>query len=159
MLGQFWVVDKRVAVFLLCVCSVVALSFLFADRVVAVPFQEHIQSPIGEHRVLVAGEHFAVPRRDEVVVACGHVEVGASEVALELIVWFPHRAGVSAVGAGSKSSASFISIALVHESYSVCANPKREIATLVIDITVGGIEVEYVGVAIVFVASPPALGE
>ena len=57
MFGHLGMVDKRVAVVLMCVDSLVAVNLFGADRVLAVPFKQQIDGPLCKDRIGVAGEH------------------------------------------------------------------------------------------------------
>ena len=83
-------VDEWVSVFLLAIYHLVAVDLFLAHRILAVPFEQHIQRPVGENGETVLCKHVGLPCGNAVVVACRHVEVAACEVALILVVGFEY---------------------------------------------------------------------
>ena len=79
-------IDERIAVVLASIGSIVALNFLFAHGVVAMPLKQHVKRPCAEHWIVVAGKHVARPVGNLVIVAGGHVEISACKVALVHVV-------------------------------------------------------------------------
>ena len=102
MLGQLGVVDKRVAVALDAIDCLVALDFLIAHGIQAGPFHQHVDGPRRESLVLVLAVVYigaARPGRQFVLVAGHHVEIGAGQVALVLVVGLKDRTRVAGIGA------------------------------------------------------------
>ncbi len=82
-------VDEGVAVVLEAVHGVVAVYFLLAHRVVAVPLHEQLDTPVVERRVHVLVHHVG-PFPRKVLIARHHIEIRAREVALILVGRLEH---------------------------------------------------------------------
>ena len=82
--GQGGIVDERVAVVLNLVDGLVAVDFFLGDGVLAVPLHQQVDGPCVECGVEVLVDHVGVAPA-QVLIGCGHVEVGAGEVALVLV--------------------------------------------------------------------------
>ena len=144
-LGELGMVDEGVAVSLDLCHGVVALCLTAAHGVLSVPFKEKVYCPGLEEGEVVAGEHVGVPRRGACVVACRHVEICACEVALVFVVGFENGAAVSGESRRAQSSQGFHG-AGAGECCAARAFAVGVVASLAVDLAVGGIEVVKVGV-------------
>ena len=136
-LGQFGMVDEGVAVFLLGGHGLVAVEFFLADRVLAVPFQQKVDGPVGEGGIAVVGQHIAVPARDAVVIGGGHVEVRAGEIALVLVVGLEDTSAVAGEGGGAELAQGLHAV-VGAQAGAVGALTEGIVGALAVDLAVGG---------------------
>ena len=143
-------VDEGVPVVLELIDGVVAADFFLAHRVLSRPLEQQLFRP----RLEVAPAEVGLGLHAEVFVhvADRHVEVGAGEIAFEIVDRLEHLAGI----AGDVGGAHFAAVG---------AGPGRvghlaegQVAAFGVDIAVGGDEVEEVGVHRGHAAAEPAFG-
>ena len=108
---QFGVVDERVAVALNLIDGLVALDLLLADRVQTGPFHQHVDGPGREGLIAVGGIvqlGTAGPGGQFILVASGHIEIGACQVTLVFVVGLEHGAAVAGIGACAQFAFGYI---------------------------------------------------
>ena len=100
---QIRVVNKRVAVMLNAIDSIVTRHFKGAHRVVAMPSEQLVDGPCRQSLVGARAEHYTTRATGEVAdaghIARGKVEINAGKVTLVLVGHLKHCAAVSAESA------------------------------------------------------------
>lgn len=155
--GQFWHVDERIAVVLEPVDGFVAVHFLLAHRVHAVPLHQQVDGPVVEGGVVVLAHHVCV-LPGEVLVACGHVEIGACEVAFVFIVRLEYARRIAALSSHGVSYTAYSVVEfyrLVHVDGAEGVVAFRGVRRAFRRIEVVEVDIRSYR----FGASPPAFGE
>jgi len=96
-------VDIGIPVGLDVVDSLVAIDFLFADRVFLMPIHQQVFGPGQQGRA--RGHGTAGPAAVFAVIPGGHVEVGAGEIAFVLVDGFEDRSRIAGIGTGPQLAA------------------------------------------------------
>ena len=151
--NQFGKVDERVTVVLNVIHGIVAIVFLVAHGVVSAPFEQHVDGP-GVERFPTAVVHHVGVLPLVVLVASGHIEIGAREVALVGIVGLEHGAVATAL---ASHRGAHLGHAIVERG--ICHLAQRVVALSHIGLTVAWIEVVKVGVGVNFSSAPPTFWE
>ena len=150
---QARVVNERIAVLLQRCHSLVALQLHLVDGVALRPFHEHLQEPVGEGRIGGAIEAIrevgATPCGEVVLVTGRHIEIGTCHVALDFIVRLEALAAVAR------------HLAATHQAVVVCGVvghrahlAKRQVATAVVHVAIGGHDVEGIVAHVARLAEP-----
>ena len=152
-LGQQGVVDEGVAVVLYLIHRIVARHLLVAHGILARPLKQQVDRPLVEGEPRCVRHHVGI-FPGVVLVAGGHVEIGACKVALILVVGLKHGGTAAALPC---HWCAHLGAAVVEARCRYLA--QRVVVLCQIGIAVAGIEVVEVGIGIDLRASPPALGE
>ena len=158
--GQFGVVNKWIAVALYAKDGFIALDFLLAHGIQPGPFQQHIDGPGSERFVLVGPVVELVASRPAgqlVFITGRHIEVGACQITLVLIVRLKHRPAVARISACTQFALG-IEVA-VGQSLAIGAHAIWKIAPLAVYLDIGGIDMKHIGIHGCDSATKPTPGE
>ena len=145
--SQFGVVDKGIAVALNAIDALVALDLLLAHRIHACPLHQHVDCPSRESLVAIGPIvklRAARPGGQFKFVAGRHIEIGACQVSLVLVIGLKHRAAIARISAGSQFPLG--NIGAIGKTSAGITHPIRVIGALAVDLDVGGVDMENVGI-------------